>query len=201
MWLLLYTLFFIIGQYASTVAVSLEWLLGQGWWIPLHIITAIPLVDVSRAFAQHSAEQMGISFKNTFLSIMLFSFSLSLMFSFKAGLPINICLAAFLSVNVGGVVGIVMFDLLQKVGATLFHRIIFSNLFATMIGGATFFTIAYTKFLDYVFLVVGYSFKNNNLMPNLIEGWIMQTFFIWVVGSVITYFINLYNHKVTAQNS
>ena len=165
-------------------------MLGKGWWVPLHIITVIPLVDVSRAFAQYSAECKGMSFKNAMLIIMLFSLALSLLFCFKADLPINICLAAFLSVNIGGVVGVGSFNLLKKYDLVVFYRIVFSNLSATMVGGTLFFIIAYTKILEELSGFFGYSFSNRNIMPNLLEGWVMQTLFIWVVGSVITFVIN-----------
>lgn len=86
-WLLMYSLFFVAGQYISIIPVDLSCLLGKGWWVPLHVITVIPLVDISRSFAQHYAEQAGMTFSKTFISIAVFSFIISLIFTATAGLP------------------------------------------------------------------------------------------------------------------
>ena len=189
-WLMLYSMFFVVGQYVSVVPVSLEWLFGSGWWIPLHIITVIPLVDVCRAFSQYFGELYGMKFKTIFLSIMIFSFTISLLFCFRGNLPINICLAAFASVNLGGGVGILVFQILRPCKLAPFIRVSLSNLFATMTGGALFFLIAYTRVLEIVFVQIGYNFTNQNIMGNLIEGWIMQTLFIWIIGTLLAYLID-----------
>ena len=189
-WLLMYSLFFVIGQYISVFSVDLSWLLGQGWWIPLHVITVIPLVDICRSFAQHYAEQTGVTFLNIFISIALFSFLMSLIFTITAGLPLNICLAAILSVNVGGVVGIAIFHWASQISHKPYVRMLFSNLGATTVGGAVFFSIAYTNALSYALAWFGYQFVNTHLMEDLLKGWIIQSLFIWGAGVPLAVFIN-----------
>ena len=189
-WLLMYSLFFVAGQYISVIPVDLSWLLGKGWWVPLHVITVIPLVDISRSFSQHYAEQSGMSFPITFLSIAAFSFFSSLIFTATAGLPLNICLAAFLSVNIGGSAGIIIFNSVIQISQKPYVRMLLSNLGATMVGGAVFFSIAYTDVLSVFLDWFGYTFVNTHIMNDLWKGWIIQSLFIWGAGIPLAIFIN-----------
>lgn len=189
-WLLMYSLFFVAGQYISVIPVDLSWLLGKGWWVPLHVITVIPLVDISRSFAQHYAEQAGMTFPKIFFSIAAFSLSTSLIFMATAGLPLNICLAACLSVNIGGGAGIIIFTRVKQISQKPYVRMLFSNLGATMVGGAVFFSIAYTNALSVFLAWFEYIFVNTHIMNDLWKGWIIQSLFIWAAGIPLAIFIN-----------
>ena len=181
-WLILYALFSLAGQYGCMVPVDLSWLLGEGWWIPLGAITVVPLVDVSRSFTQHCAEQAGVPFKYSFLLMMGLPFFIALICTVQAELPINICLATFGAVNVGGLFDILTFRFVRKVSEKPYVRMVFSNLTATLSGGAVFYSIAYTNALPTAAGWLGLTFINNYLMNDLMKAWVSQSLFIWVSG-------------------
>ena len=189
-WLIMYSLFFVAGQYISVIPVNLSWLLGRGWWVPLHVITVIPLVDISRSFAQHYSEQAGMRFSRTFYTITGFSLFMSLIFTAIAGLPANICLAAFLSVNIGGIAGIILFNWVKLFSHKPYIRMLVSNLGATMAGGGVFFAIAYTKALPEFLAWFGYIFINEHIRDDLLKGWIVQSIFIWLASIPLAILIN-----------
>ena len=181
-WLTLYALFSLAGQYGCMIPVDLTWLLGKGWWIPLGTITVVPLVDVSRSFTQHCTEQAGVSFKHSFLLMMGFPFFIALICTVQAGLPINICLATFGAINVGGLFDILTFKFVRRVSEKPYVRMVFSNLAATLSGGAVFYSVAYTNALPIVAGWLGLTFVNDYLMSDLVKAWVSQSLFIWVSG-------------------
>lgn len=184
-WMLLYSLFFLVGLYGSKISVDISWLLGDGWWIPLHVITVIPLVDVSRSFSQHNAEKAGFSFRKTICLITVISFMVSLLSILKLNQPLHICLAALVSVNIGGSIDILIFRFVKKISKRPSFRMLFSNLAATLVGGAAFFSIAYTELLSWLLGLLDYQYQNDTIMSNLVKGWISQSVFIWGSGILI----------------
>ncbi len=185
LWLLLYSLFSLLGQFGSKISVDLSFLLGSGWWVPLSTLTIIPLVDVSRSFAQHYSEKSRLTVRQAF-SLMLFCpFIISLVFAFMGSLPPNITLAAFVAVNLGGLMDLLVFRLARRISAKPYVRMWFSNLAATLTGSTAFYWIAYTDVLDRFLWVLGVNYQNTLIMDNLLKGWIVHNLVIWSSSIVI----------------
>ena len=181
-WLIIFLVMSLLGQYGCMVRVDLSFLLGEDWWIPLGVITIVPLVDVSRSFAQHYAEQSGLLLKHSMAFMMMTSFAISLMFSLFGSLPINMCVATFVAVNVGGMADLLVFRAVLRVSCKPYIRMLFSNLLATLTGGALFYQLAYTRLLDNLFAVVGIQHQNPIVADNLLKGWLCQSVLIWLSG-------------------
>lgn len=184
--LILFLIFSLLGQYGCTTKVSLEFLLGEGWWVPLCVITVVPLIDVSRSFTQHYGEKSDIKLKHN-LSIMMFaSLAVSVVFVIQGLLPGSICIANFLAINLGGTVDLLVFWLAGSVSHRPYYRMAFSNLAATMTGGAIFSVIAYTDFLTRLASILHINYENTLLLDELFKGWITQTVFIWGASILIS---------------
>lgn len=182
LWLIIFSAMSLLGQYGCMVKVDLSFLLGEGWWIPLGVITIVPLVDVSRSFAQHYAEQSGLLLKHSMAFMMTASFTISLLFSLFGSLPVNMCVATFAAVNVGGMVDLLVFRAVLGISCKPYIRMLFSNLLATLTGGALFYQLAYTRLMDSLLAAVGIQHQNPILMDNLLKGWFCQSVLIWLSG-------------------
>ena len=180
--LVLFSAMSLLGQYGCMIRVDLSFLLGEGWWIPLGVITIVPLVDVSRSFAQHYAEQAGLLLKHSLFFMMSTSFAISLMFSVFGTLPVNMCVATFVAVNVGGFVDLLVFRAVMKFSHKPYIRMLFSNLLATLTGGALFYQLAYTRLLDHFLAGFGIYHQNPVVMDHLLKGWLCQSILIWLSG-------------------
>ncbi|WP_152558623.1 hypothetical protein [Endozoicomonas numazuensis] len=181
-WLIIFSLMSLLGQYGCMIRVDLSLLLGEGWWIPLGAITIVPLVDVSCSFAQHYAEQSGLLLKHSLAFMMTTSFVISLLFSLFGSLPVNMCVATFAAVNVGGLVDLLVFRAVIKVSCKPYIRMLFSNLLATLTGGALFYQLAYTRLLDNILGYFKIQHQNPILMDDLLKGWLCQSILIWLSG-------------------
>lgn len=199
--LFLFLTFSILGQYGCTKKVSLEFLLGEGWWIPLCVITVIPFIDVSRSFAQHYGERLNIELKYNLSIMILASLVISLVFVIQGTLPESVCIANFLAVNIGGTVDLLVFWVIGSISRRPYFRMAFSNLAATMTGGAVFSVIAYTNFLTMLASKLNINYENNQLMDELFKGWIAQTGFIWVASIIISIPLGLFLERREESNS
>ncbi len=185
LWLFLYSLLSLLGQFGCMTPVDLSFLLGEGWWIPLGTLTIVPLVDVSRSFAQHYAELYGLRSRQLFCLLMGCSFFISLVFALAGSLPIGICLGTFAAVNLGGFMDLLVFRRVRFISAKPYVRMLFSNLVATMTGGAVFYWIAYSNVLDRVSMWLGLTYQNPLFMDHLFHGWLVQTMVIWSSSVII----------------
>ena len=180
--LVLYASFSVAAQFGSATPVDLSFLFGEGWWVPLGTITLVPFVDVSRSFAQHYAEQTGMSTRVSFALMMSYSFLVSLGFSILGSLPVNICLATVVAVNIGGFVDLLIFRHAIQLSRKPHIRMLFSNLAAAFSGGALFYWIAFSDLLNHLANSVGLSYENPMIMNHLLKGWFCQSLSIWLSG-------------------
>ena len=199
--LFLFVIFSLLGQYGCATKVSLEFLFGEGWWIPLCVITVVPLIDVSRSFTQHYGEKSNIELKYNLSIMMVTSLIVSLAFVIQGLLPESICIANFLAVNIGGTIDLLVFWLIGSISQRPYFRMAFSNLAATMTGGAVFSVIAYTNFLTNLALKLHINYENKLLMDELFKGWITQTGFIWGASIIISIPIGILLEKVEEPSS
>ena len=144
----LFVIFSLLGQYGCTTKVSLEFFLGEGWWIPLCVITVVPLIDVSRSFTQHYGEKTNIRLKYNLSIMMCTSLVVSLVFVTQGVLPESVCIANFLAVNIGGAVDLLVFWLIGSISQKPYFRMAFSNLAATHDRRGCLFCYCIYKFSD-----------------------------------------------------
>ena len=178
--LVLYASFSVAAQFGSATSVDLSFLFGEGWWVPLGTITLVPFVDVCRSFAQHYAEQTGMSTRVSFALMMSCSFLVSLGFSVLGSLPVNICLATVVAVNIGGFVDLLIFRHAIQLSRKPHIRMLYSNLAAAFSGGALFYWIAFSDLLNHLAKTVGITYENPMVMNDLLKGWFCQSLSIWL---------------------
>lgn len=184
-WFVFYLVCSLLGQYGCAIPVDLSYILGEGWWIPLGVITIVPMVDVSRSYTQHYAEKAQICLNKSLTCMLSSSLFISLIFSIYGNLPVSICLATFFAVNIGGLIDVIIFRVVRGISSRAYIRMLFSNLAATLTGGGVFYVIAYSDFLDNITEIMGIDFSNNVNMDNLLKGWLLQSAYIWSSGSIM----------------
>ena len=178
----LYAAFSLGAQFGCATPVDLSFLFGEGWWVPLGTITLVPFVDVCRSFTQHCSEQLGISVRVTFTLMMSCSFLVSLGFAVLGSLPINICLATLVAVNVGGFVDLLIFRRVIRISDKPHVRMLFSNFAAAFSGGALFYWVAFSDLLTRLADDLDISYENPMVMDHLLKGWLCQSLVIWLSG-------------------
>ena len=183
--LCLFSLASLASQYGSARPVDISWLFGAGWWLPLSAFTIIPFLDVMRSFTQHYAEQAEVPFKTSLRMMLIVPLTISLICTIIAGLPVTIFLAALAAVNLGGLVDILVFRVVNRISNKPYVRMMFSNLAATLIGSGLFFAIAFTNLVPALAGIVGIDFVNPLVQDNLVKGWFAQSMCIWVSSIVI----------------
>ncbi len=181
----LYTGASVASQYGSAEPVSLEWLVGPGWWVPLAAFTVIPFLDVSRSFTQHYAEQAGVAFKASLVHMLAIPFVISLLCVINANLPLTIFLGALAAINIGGYVDILIFKIARRLSGKPYIRMIFSNWAATLSGSIIFFTVSYSNLVPWVLGLFGVQYTNPLLQEHIINGIIAQSCCIWLSGIVL----------------
>ena len=181
----LYTLASVASQYGSAEPVSLSWLLGPGWWVPMSAFTVTPLLDVSRSFTQHYAEQSRVTFRASLVHMMVIPFSISLLCVINANLPVTVFLGAIAAINIGGYIDILIFKIARRLSHRPYIRMIFSNAAATLSGSVIFFVVSYSEFVPWVLSWVGIHFVNPILQDNIINGIIAQSCCIWFSALIL----------------
>ena len=184
-WFVFYLVCSLLGQFGCAIPVDLSYIFGEGWWIPLGVITIVPMVDVSRSYTQHYAEQAQIPLKKSLILMCSSSLFISLIFSIYGNLPVSICLATFFAVNSGGLIDVIIFRMVRGISPKANVRMLFSNLAATLTGGGVFYIVAYSTFLESITKVMDIEFRNDIYMDNLLKGWLLQSAFIWIAGSIM----------------
>lgn len=184
-WFIFYLACSLLGQFGCAIPVDLSYIFGEGWWIPLGVITIVPMVDVSRSYTQYYAERARVPLRKSLVLMLSSSLFISLIFSVYGKLPVSICLATFLAVNIGGLMDVVIFRKARSISSKAYVRMLFSNLAATLTGGGVFYIVAYSAFLDNITKIMGVEFSNHIHMDNLLKGWLLQSAFIWISGSIM----------------
>ncbi len=179
--LVIFTAASIASQYGSTISVPL-W---GNFWLPLSAFTVIPLLDVVRSFVQHYAEQSNMTLKQSAFQMLTIPLVVAFLFMIGAGLPMSIFLGAIAAVNIGGLFDIYIFRLAKRISEKPQIRMIFSNLAATLVGGAVFFAVAFTDLTVWL----GLQEVNVVLRDNLVQGWLAQCMAIWVMGCSMANFV------------
>ena len=185
-WLLLFSLASVSSQYGSAIPFSLGQWFGVDVWVPFSALSTIPLLDVSRSFVQHYAEQAEVAFYKSLWHMLLIPTAAALVCSLTAGLPFTIFLGALIAVNVGGYIDIRVFRCVKFISRKPHIRMRFSNAAATICGTAAFFTIAFTGWPTRL------GFADNALtkpVSVLLVGGIAQVIIIWITGIVIARFM------------
>ena len=183
-WLLLFSMASVVSQYGSAIPFSLGTWLGVHVWVPLSAFSVIPLLDCSRSFVQHYAEQAEIPFRKSLWHMLLIPTSVAFVCSLTAGLPYTIFLGAIFAVSIGGYVDIRVFRWIRFVSKKPHIRMRFSNAAATLTGGSIFFTISFTNWPELL------GFAPNELAKSLdmlVVGCIAQCIIVWSAGVVIAY--------------
>ncbi|WP_281645643.1 hypothetical protein [Parendozoicomonas sp. Alg238-R29] len=184
LWLVLFSVASVAAQYGSAIPFSLGSWFGIDIWVPFSALSVIPLLDVSRSFVQHYAEQAGVEFRKSLWHMLVIPTVVAFICSIIAGLPFTIFLGALVAVNVGGYIDIRVF----RWAAVLSHkphvRMRFSNAAATTCGTTAFFTISFTSWPDALGL-----FSNELAKPwdVLVIGGVSQSIVIWTTGIIMAH--------------
>ena len=183
-WLLLFSAASVASQYGSAIPFSLGRWFGVDVWVPLSAFSVIPLLDCSRSFVQHYAEQAEVPFRKSVWHMLLIPSSIAFICSLTAGLPYTIFLGAMFAVTIGGYVDIRVFRWIRFVSDKPHVRMRFSNAAATLSGGSIFFAIAFTDW------PVFFGFPHNELakpFEALVVGCTAQCVTVWTAGVVIAH--------------
>ncbi|MTI15507.1 hypothetical protein [Sansalvadorimonas verongulae] len=178
-WLALFSAASIACQYGAQVPFSLGTWFGIDIWVPFSALTVIPLLDVSRSFVQHYAEQARVEFRKSLWHMLLIPTSIAFVCSLIAGLPFTIFLGALVAVNVGGYIDIRVFRWARVLSSKPHVRMRFSNAAATTCGTYAFFLISFTDWPDQMGL-----FTNEIAKPFdvLVVGGFAQIVVVWCAG-------------------
>ncbi|MGL5643186.1 MAG: hypothetical protein ACRCW3_00175 [Metamycoplasmataceae bacterium] len=174
----------VASQFLTSTPVELMTIAGVPIWMPLSALTLVPLVDVLRSFTQDAAEKTKLSFRKTAGLMLGLSLAASGLCVIFAGLPLPIFVGVLLAVTIGGIVDVLVFRRMGKWFKTPAARMMFSNFAATIVGSGIVFFVAFTDLL----------FVNNPLAKPLFDvtvGWLAQSAFIWMAGSVIAWGLQL----------
>ncbi len=186
LWLLLFSAASIAAQYGSAIPLSLGTWFGVDVWLPFSALSVIPLLDVSRSFVQHYAEQAEVVFRKSLWHMLLIPSSVALVCSIIAGLPYTIFLGALVAVNVGGYIDIRVFRWARVLSQKPHVRMRFSNAAATICGTAAFFSIAFTNWPAQLGLAANELSMSFNV---LLIGGIAQALVVWITGIIMAHLV------------
>lgn len=184
MWLSFFSAASVASQYGSAIPFPLGTWFGVHVWVPLSAFSVIPLLDCSRSFVQHYAEQAEIPFRKSMWHMLLIPTTIAFACSLTAGLPYTIFLAAIFAVTIGGYVDIRVFRWIRFVSKKPHIRMRFSNAAATISGGSIFFSIAFTNWPVLLGLAPNELAKS---VDALVIGCTAQSIIVWSMGVVIAH--------------